>query len=88
MITANEMGPLIMKWRADFGKDDPKASAIIGRIEQDLENLIHSEEYMLRVLRQRAATKNESPSTFMLIDAKLKQLEEVRKAVLGTPKKE
>ena len=73
---------MIKRWTS-FAKDDDGRRETVKRVEADLREWVGSEEYKLKALRQRAIANNEVSSTIMIIDARIRELGEIRKVVFG-----
>jgi hypothetical protein len=81
-MTTNTQLSRIEQWR-EFAKDNPDRTLMVGKVEQDLKNWADSEERLLRAMRARAVSKTEERPIIMIVDARIKELDEFRKAILG-----
>jgi hypothetical protein len=73
---------LIERWK-NLERSQSGGCAIVERTEADLKQWIGFEEKTLRLMRQRAMSTNETPSTIMMIDARVRELGEFRKLLFG-----
>jgi len=73
---------LLGQWKL-LAKSGSDVASLVNKIESDLKTWAGSEEHLLQSVRARAVSKMEERSTIMVIDARLKELGEFKKAVLG-----
>ena len=81
-IGTSPKGLIIEQWK-EFAKNSSDLQSFLQKAESDLRSWIDSEERLLRLVRARAVSKMEERSTIMIIDARIKELEEFRKALFG-----
>jgi hypothetical protein len=81
-MTTNTPLSRIEQWK-EFAKDNPDRTLMVSKVEQDLKSWADSEERFLRAMRARAVSKTEERQIIMIVDARIKELDEFRKAIFG-----
>ena len=73
---------LLEQWK-EVAKNNTDPSSFFQKVERDLKLWLDVEERMLSSVRARAVNRMEDRSTIMILDARLKELGEFRRAVFG-----
>ena len=81
-MSSNTKKALLDQWKLS-ANETPDSAQLLLKVEQDLKAWIDSEERLLQSVRARAVSKMEERSTIMVLDARIKEIGEIRKAVYG-----
>ena len=82
MIATETKQSLLEQWK-EVAKNNTDPSSFFQKVERDLKSWLEVEERMLSSVRARAVNRMEDRSTIMILDARLKELGEFRRAVFG-----